>query len=362
MSRSSDRATETDDRPRDAVSREEAQLLAQHVAGLTAGGYPLVPGLRALAEELRRGRVRSLVLDLARRIEAGESLAEAVEAEGGRLPGHLRGLLIAGARSGRAGLLLGDFVAYSQVGIALRRSLWVSLTYPIVLLFAFATVVVLLCTYVVSNFKTIFADFGISLPIVTQFLIQASDAISEHGLRALAVPWIIGIVAWISGRLLLDRTSRRRILCRVPLFGPVWRLTALAEFSHFLGLLVEAGLPLTSSLPLAAQGAHDAELEESAHGMAHAIADGATLAEAAGDAPGLPRGFARVLAWAEGHQSLPETLHMAGEIFEAHARTRAAFVAGMVTVLTVIIVLWGCAFMVGALFLPLVQLIARLSG
>jgi general secretion pathway protein F len=348
--------------PGGVLNDGEARLLAEHVAGLTAGQAPLAPGLRALAEELDRGRVRSLVLDLARRLEAGESFAEALEAEGGRLPGHLRGLLLAGARSGQVGIVLGEFVGYSQVGIALRRSLWVGLAYPLVLLFLFALVVVLLCTYVISGFSTIFADFGIDLPMATKLLVQASDAIAEHGLRVLAVPFIVGIVAWVAGRLLLDRASRRRMLCKVPLFGPLWRLTAMAEFSHFLALLTEAGLPLGTAIPLAAEGANDAELEESGRGMERAIAAGATLAQAAEAAPGLPAGFAKVLAWAEGHQSLPETLHMAGEIFEAHARTRAAFVSGLVTVLTVIIVLWGCAFMVGALFLPLINLISRLSG
>ena len=348
--------------PRGVIRDDEARLLAEQVAGLTAGNYPLAPGLRALAEELGRSRVRSLVLDLARRLEAGESFAEALEAEGGRLPGHLRGLLLAGFRSGRAGVLLGEFVSYSHVGAALRRSLWLRLAYPIILLFAFAAVVVLLCTYIVSEFKNIFMNLGIDLPLATRFVIQASDTIADHGLRVLAVPWIVGIVAWVAGRLLLDRVSRRRILCALPLFGPVWRLTAMAEFSHYLALLTEAGLPLTASLPLAAQGAHDAVLEESGREMAQAIAAGATVAQAAGEAPALPPGFAKVLAWAEGYQSLPEMLHMAGEIFEAHARTRAAFVGSLVTVLTVILVLWGCGFIIGALLLPLIQLINLLSG
>lgn len=348
--------------PRGVVGEGEAQALAEGLAGLTRGGYPLAPGLRALAEDLRRGRLRALVLDLAGRLEAGEPLVEALEAEGGRFPAHLRGLLLAGARSGQAGVVLGEFVGYAQVGTALRRSLWTSLLYPFVLMFAFAVLVVFVCSHVVLGFKSIFLDFGIDLPIATRFLIQAADVIAEHGPRLIVAPLVVAFVGWLGGRLLLDPASRRRLVCRLPLVGPLWRFTSLAEFSHYLGLLLENDLALTEAVPLAAEAAHDAELQEDGRAMAAAIASGASLAEASAVATALPAGFGKVLGWAEGHQSLPETLHMAGEIFEAHARTRASFVSSVVTVLTVIIVLWGCFFMVGALFLPLIQLISRLSG
>jgi type II secretory pathway component PulF len=270
--------------------------------------------------------------------------------------------MLAAVRSGRVGLVLGEFVQYAQVGASLRRSLLASLAYPFTLLLLFLVIVVLLSTYLVSSFKSIFLDFGIALPMATRYLIQAADAVARHGFGLIFLPLLVGGVAWISGRLLLDRVTRRRFFCRVPLIGPLWRLTSLAEFSHYLGLLVENRVPLDDAVPLAAEGSHDAELEEAGRAMVGEIRAGASLAGAAAASDVLPKGFARVLAWAEGHQSLPETLHMAGEIFEAHAHTRASFVASVVTILTFITVLWGCAFMVGALFLPLIQLISKLSG
>jgi general secretion pathway protein F len=344
------------------LNDRDARAFVDQLSNLTRSGLPLPPGLRALAEELPRGRLRRLVRDLASRLESGESLAEALEAERGRFPEHLRGLMLAAVKSGQVGQVLGEFAGYAQVGAALRRTLILSLAYPLMLLVAFTILVVFIATYIVAGFREIFLDFGINLPLATRYLIRASDAVAKHGFQLVAAPFLVAAVAWTSSRMLLDRVSRRRLFCRVPLIGGLWRLTALAEFAHFLGLLVENRVPLDDAIPLAAEGAHDAELQDAGQRMAEEIRAGASLSQAARRSDTLPTGFSKVLSWAEGHQSLPETLHMAGEIFEAHARTRASFVASVVTVLTIISILWGCAFMVGALFLPLIQLISKLSG
>lgn len=354
-------ADAADAKPRSALRADEARWLVDQLASLTGAELPLGPGLRALALEMARGRLRSLVLDLAARVESGQSLPDALDAQRRWLPGHLRGLLLAASRSGRAGALLGDFVAYAQVGSSLRRSLWIWLAYPVLLLVCFLTIAVLMCIYIVSGFEVIFADFGVNVPLVTRVVFRASHTIAAQGPRMLALPWVFALVGWAAGRLLLDRASRRRLLYALPLFGPLWRLTAMAEFSHFLGLLTEAELPLGTALPLAAEGTGDVALQESSEVMKRAINSGATLAGAARLATGLPAGFARVLGWAEGYQSLPETLHMAGEIFEAHARTRATFVGAVVSVLTVILILWGVVMMALALFLPMFRLLSALS-
>jgi general secretion pathway protein F len=346
----------------DELDDAEAREVVHEVAALTGSGLPLGTGLRALAEELPRDRVRSLLRALADRIDAGESLESALAGLEGRFPKHLRGLVLAGTKSGRAAHVLGEFVAYSQVGASLRRSLWLHLAYPIALTLLFLVLTVFICTYIIKGFESIFFDFGINLPQVTRVLLVIGDAVAEWGFALLFVPLgLIGLGVLLS-RLLLDASSRRRAFCKVPLFGPLWRWTALAEFSHYLGLLVESSVPLAAAVPIAAAGARDAELERAGAYIAGRIEEGQTLGSAALESGVLPVGFTGVLNWAEKHRSLPESLHMAGDIFEAQARSRSRFIGSVVTVLTVVLVIWGCFFLVVALFLPLIQLISRLSG
>ena len=113
------------------LSGAEALELSAQLAGLARAGLPLAPSLAALAEELPRGRLRRSMRDLARGLEAGQPLGEAVEGQEGRIPPHLRGLVAAGVRSGRLGEVLGEFSQYATIGVELRRRLWLNLAYPV---------------------------------------------------------------------------------------------------------------------------------------------------------------------------------------------------------------------------------------
>ena len=61
------------------LSAEETAELAARVSELTKAGLPLGEGLRALADEVPRRRLRRVLRTLADRLDAGMDLAEAID-------------------------------------------------------------------------------------------------------------------------------------------------------------------------------------------------------------------------------------------------------------------------------------------
>jgi type II secretory pathway component PulF len=344
------------------LSSDETRDLAQHIAGLAQAGLPLPSGLRALSEELGPGALRGVVADVAARLERGDKLEDALEAVGNRLPGHLRDLILAGVRSGRIEAVLGEFVNYSQIGVSLRRKVWLSLAYPSLLIVAYFALFVFVCRFIARGFKGLFMDFGISIPVVTRSLFVISDAVTAAG-WGLAVAPLVGVVlVYLATRFMLDSASRSRLASQVPMMGSLVRWSALAEFAHYLGLLLDCNIPLAAALPLAADGTRDGELTHECRAAAREVQGGASLADSISWRRIFPPGFGKMLRWAEGHQSLSETLHMMAEMFEARAGAQATFIGSVTGVLAVILVIWGCVYVVVSLFLPLIQLISKLSG
>ena len=90
--------------PAGRLTGDEVTQLTGHLAALTASGLPLPSGLRALGEELPGRRLGPMLNRLAEQLEAGESLDQAIKGQGGRLPPHLRGLVLAGASASTRGL------------------------------------------------------------------------------------------------------------------------------------------------------------------------------------------------------------------------------------------------------------------
>jgi type II secretory pathway component PulF len=342
------------------LSGAEVTELTRQIAGLAQAGLPLAHGLVALGEELPRGRLRRSMNQLAMALESGVTLDQALESQKNRIPPHLRGLVIAGLRSGRLGDVLSRFSQYVSVGTDLKRRLWLSLAYPILTVCIALGLFFFVCVIMVSQFDEIYRGFGIPLPRLTLMLMAAARIANRAWLPLLIVGGTI-LVCWLAARLFLSPPRRRSLAGRLPLVGTVWRATSLAEFCHLLALLLESHLPLPEALRLTGEGVQDFDVDASCKLMANQVETGRTLSQAMGKGRQFPRGLPRLVAWAEQQKSLPEVLHMAGEMFESRARSYSTFVGAVLNVVCVLLVFF-MIMVVPALFIPLITLISRLSG
>ncbi len=338
----------------------ETAELSRQIAGLTRAGLPLAAGLAALSEELPRGRLRRSMADLAHALEAGAPLDQAIGDQKETIPPHLRGLVVAGVRSGRVGDVLARFSGFAGLGVNLKRRLVLSLAYPLLTLMITLGLYFFVSTFTVRQFESIFKDFGIPLPGMTIFIIMGSRFINRVS-GPLGTVVLVLVVAWLAARLLLKPAVRRSLSTQLPLFGPIWAATRLSEFCHFLALLLEGQLPLPEALRLTGEGLEDSSMERACAVMASEVESGRSLDQAMSKLWRFPPGLPRLLGWAENQMALSEVLHLAGVLFESQARSRATLAGTTVTIVCVILVL-ALVMVIPGLFLPLITLISRLSG
>src|SRR5437763_3453156 len=78
----------------------------QQLAQLTAAGLPIEQGLRLIAQDLRRGRMRSSIHNVVAELERGMPLSEAFERHQQNFPPLYSRLLDAGIRSGNLPAML----------------------------------------------------------------------------------------------------------------------------------------------------------------------------------------------------------------------------------------------------------------
>lgn len=113
---------------------------------------------------------------------------------------------------------------------------------------------------------------------------------------------------------------------------------------------------------MAGEGVVDSTLRHLTRGMKQELQRGAPLYEAMNRRMYFPEGVGCIVRWAEQHQCLAEALHMLGEMFEARARAQATFASAVCTVMTVLMILLGVGLVICGAFLPMIQLIQKLSG
>lgn len=334
----------------------EAQTVAAEVASLARAGLPLPGGLRALADELGPGRTAAVLREVAGWIEGGQSLEDALRMAGDRFPGHLRGMITAGAASGRLSEVLETYVDLRRDQAELRRRMWLAVAYPLTLIGLMLLLFFFFAMFVVPSFAKIFADFDARLPALTEVVLSLSGPVGLY--IVIAVLAAIGLFLWaIAGP---APYWVRLCVYRIPIFGPFLRWSRLMPLARLLTLLVEHGTPLPQALRWTADGLAERRLAARCLEAANAVEAGHPLGESLTATGLFPYGTMPLLDWGARFGSLPAALQFISESFESRTRLQIEM-AQIVVLPAVLIVVLQSSILIISLFLPLISLIHHLS-
>jgi type II secretory pathway component PulF len=242
------------------------------------------------------------------------------------------------------------------------------LTYPALLMAFVLALVGFICTLALKaseNLINTMQDFGIDQPTMSRALTAMARFVTENGLAFLGVVAAMATVGLLVVRFGIGAARRRRFLCGLPVVGKVLRYVSLTEFCHRLAMLVEAETPLPLAFELAGASVRDADVAEACARMGRAVEAGEPLSTAMSRWDSIPAGLSQLFRWSEDRRNLPEALHLAGEMFEARARSQASYASHVINALMFLLILWWVGFAVSALYMPLISmitLITRLSG
>ena len=339
------------------LSPEEATELAARVAGLTKAGLPLGDGLRALADELAGRRLPRILRAMADRLDAGAELPAAIDAEGCRLPGCLRGLVLAGIRSGRLAEVLEEYVDLERAQLELRRRVWLCLAYPFVLLAVLAALTIGAKLYVVDEFGKIFTDFGTTLPPITVTFMRVSRPAMWGAIATLTLLAALPVLL----RLASASASVWPALYRVPMVGPLLRWSHLAQFSRLMCLLLDQRVALPDALRLAAAGSRNADLARGCCRVADDVEAGRVLYESMASRRQFPPSLIPLVEWGQRAPALPEAFRAAAEMFEGRVRSHGTLLEAILPPIILLFVTGWVGVFAIAMMMPLISLIQKLS-
>lgn len=342
---------------REPLSAVEAEEVSSHLATLGASRLPLAAGLRAAAEDSESQRVSEALRGLAERAERGESLEKLVHDSPDVFPAHVGGLVIAASRTGRLGSALSELLEHQQSLHSLRQGILLSLAYPLVVTCLAIVVLGFGLSFVSVPFQRMFAEFELRLPYVTELLfwLRANGGF----MLILAVVVLAGGALLV--RSLLGHATWLRFLTTVPLFGPLWYWTGIAEWSSLLGVLLRYQIALPEALRLAASGVQHAYLSHVSLQLAEGSQRGQSLSDLLSSQRRLPASLVPLLRWGEQIGAMPDALAAVTELSSRRAMIRSTLLRSLLPPLLFMAIASAVLFVVVALFMPLMNLIQGLS-
>ncbi len=331
-------------------------LTTRQLATLAQSGMPIDQALAAVAEQADDARVGKLVASLRTQVLAGESLPAALARFPRAFSPLYRGLVGAGADTGRLGEVLARLADYLEAREALRQKVVLALIYPaIVTVIAFAVIAVLL-VYVVPQVVSVYQQSRQALPWLTQALIGSSGFLRATGWWWLALAVAAVMAFALANRRPAFRARWHALLLRLPVTGRLARSLETARFASTLAILVGSGAPLLRSLDAAADVVRMLPLHGAARTAAGLVREGVSLSRALREQQVFPPVLVHLTASGEQSGRLAPMLERAAAELERDAERRLAWLAALLQPALIVIMGVIVLVLVLAVMLPIVSM------
>jgi general secretion pathway protein F len=262
---------------RKGINQDDIGVLTRELATLLKAGLPLDRSFEILINLAPNPRMADLVGKIRNEVRGGSSLSKALDAQKGVFSRFYVNMIRAGEAGGSLPTVLLRLAEYMERSKALRDNVKASLTYPVFLAVISIIAVAVLLGVVVPRFKPIFAGAGKAVPVMTQVVIWAGDAMRNYWLVIL---FVIAAIVFFGARRMRDpevkyRMDRRAVTA--PVVGDLFAKVEMARFSRTLGVLLANGVTLVSALNIVRETMSNTWLSEAVANVARELKEGRGL-------------------------------------------------------------------------------------
>jgi type IV pilus assembly protein PilC len=216
--------------------------------------------------------------------------------------------------------------------------------------------------FVIPVFEEMFADFGGSLPLPTQIVVNLSDFVKSKILYMIA-----GTVVFVfvfkrvygteKGRAIIDDS-----LLKLPLFGALLRKVAVAKFTRTLGTMVSSGVPIRDALHITAKTAGNKTVEAAVMKTRSAISEGQTMAAPLSETGVFPSMVCQMVAVGESTGALDAMLAKIADYYDDEVDAAVSSLTTMIEPFMMVFLGATIGGLVVSMYLPIFEMAGAISG
>ena len=259
------------------VSIDDIGITTRQLATLLQAGVTMVESLNAIIDQIDNKAFKRIFSRIKEDVNEGSSLADAM-GKHKCFDSVYVNMVRAGESSGTLDLVLERLADFKEGQAKLKSEIMGTMMYPIIMVFVGIGIVGILFTVVVPRITRIFENANAQLPVITKILIFASETARDFwwaGLLGL-IGLVVGVNRWLktpSGRATWDRVS-----LKLPLFGQMLRMIAVARFARTLATLLNSGVSLLVSLDIVRNVVANSVIAKAVDDTKDAIREGEDIA------------------------------------------------------------------------------------
>jgi type II secretion system protein F len=306
---------------RQRVGVKNLLAFTQELSTLISAGLPLDRSLSILGTLTENDTLRETVRDVLKKVEGGNSLAEAL----GNYPRIFPKLYINMVKAGESGgfleTILSRLAQYLQGMKEIRDHLISVMIYPLILVLVTGVSITLLVSFVIPRFARIFSDIKQTIPLPTQIVLTFSQLVRDYwwaGVGAVLLAYL-GLKAYQKDEERRWRWDRSKL--RWMVVGDLIKKVEVARFARTLGTLLQSGVSILPAFNLVKEISQNLAISRSIAHIQDRLREGKGISRSMEETGVFPPLATHMISVGEETGTLDQMLIKVAEAYEESVRT-----------------------------------------
>jgi len=337
----------------DRVKDEDLIVFSRQLATLITAGISFIRSLDTLSEQTKSRKLRKIIEEIRRDVERGSSFSDALT----KFPKVFSTLYISMVKVGEeAGVLddiLGRLASLLEHDATTRARVKAATRYPVIVVISMAIAFLILTTFVVPKFASLYQSAKVELPFPTRVLIFLNKTIRSYWplLLAAAAGVIFafrGYVRTPSGKWNFDKFK-----LKVPIIGSVVEKTVMSRFSRIFATLYGSGIPMLHALDIVAGTLGNIIIARAVEVIKESVREGKGLAVPMAGTMVFPPMVTQMVAVGEETGALDDMLTKVADYYDLEVEYAIKNLSTTLEPVLLVFLAGGILFLALGIFLPI---------
>ena len=336
-------------------------LFTRQLSTLQDAGLPIVQSLQILTDMQRPGPFKKILMQVTEDVQSGTMLSEAMARHPKIWDKLYTNLVKAGETAGALDAILRRLAEFREKSEKLKKKVIGALIYPTAVMTIATGILSFIMIAIVPAFEKIFRELGITLPGLTEFLIDISNFMANWWW--LAIGSIVVIIAGfkaarktVAGGAIVDRLQ-----LMMPVLGNVIKKGAVARFTRTLGTLVTSGVGFLDALDITRTATPNIVVQNAIAAVRDSVKEGETINEPLRRSGIFDDIVVNMIKVGEETGELDKMLIKIADNYDEEVDSAVAAMMSLMEPALIVFMGGAVGFIVIALFMPLIKIIETLG-
>ncbi|MEO7720282.1 MAG: type II secretion system F family protein [Pseudolysinimonas sp.] len=344
------------------VDLKSLAVMSRQLSTMISSGLALLRALHILGQQTENKKLKEVMAQVATDVETGGSFSDSLAKHPLDFPPIMISMIRAGEAGGFLEGALDSLATNFEKDAKLRAEIKSAMTYPMMVLLIAVVAVIIMLTFIVPIFKTMFEGLGSSLPIPTQILVTISQNMVWI-IPTLVVLIVVGMVWYRRNK---NSEGFRKVVdpmkLKAPVFGKLVQKIAIARFTRNFSNMIGAGVPILQALNIVGSTSGNYTIEQATKRIADSVRNGQSIAKPLAEEPVFPPMVVQMMAVGEDSGSLEIMLNKVADFYDAEVEASTKALTSMIEPLLIAFLGIVIGGMVVALYMPIFSIASAVNG